>query len=83
MNRSVNAAIKRVHNRVFRDGGEKEKKKEKKKNQGIKARVDKWPRLPEAIHLIIGIGELSNVILSCSRSVCETRGSLYSNNNSI
>lgn len=76
MNRSVNAAIKRVHNRVFRDGGEKEKKKEKKKNQGIKARVDKWPRLPEAIHLIIGIGELS-------RSVCETRGSLYSNNNSI
>lgn len=33
MNRSVNAAIKRVHNRVFRDGGEKEKKREKEKSR--------------------------------------------------
>lgn len=74
MNRPVNAAIKRVHNRVFRDGG-----RGGEGNQGIKARADKRPRLPEAIHLIIGIGELSNVVFT----ICLRRARLYSNNNSI
>lgn len=37
MNRSVNAAIKRVHNRVFRDGGEKEKKKREKEKSRDKS----------------------------------------------